>query len=434
MASSRKWLAPLFTAALALTHCSDSGTPETPEQEAPTAESPGEFVSSDKARDLSPHVPAEDIAALVTGNTEFGASMYRKIAKPGENLFFSPFSITQALSMVYAGARGETAAGMDQALHFSLPQARLHPATNALNLKLDAQAGQTVEGQATPTQFRRVNANWSQQGLAFAPSFLDVLALHYGTGMNVVDFTTRSAAIREDINGWVKAQTEGRIQNLLPVGAVTPETRLLLVNALYFKGAWATPFVPESTQGAPFHLLEGGTRQVQMMRGRMGVAHMKGAGFEAVGLPFLERTYRMLFIVPEQGRFAEVESRLSADFLAGVRGALVNRDLQLGLPRFQVEQPFSLAETLKSLGMAQAFSEQADFSGLTPQEKLAIARVEHKAFISVNEKGAEAAAATAVIVGPPSIPEPFTVDRPFLFLIEDMETKTVLFLGRFVNP
>ncbi|SES81524.1 serpin family protein [Stigmatella erecta] len=429
MASSQKWLAPLFTAALALTHCSDSGTPAEPVMEAP-----GDFVFSDKERVMSPEVPAGDLAALVSGNTDFGASVYRKIAKPGQNLFFSPFSISQVLSMVYAGARGETEAGMTQALRFSLPQARLHPATNALNLKLDAQAEATVGGESTPTQFRRVNATWSQKGMTFEPTFLDVLALHYGNGVHVVDFSTQPSAIRDDINGWVAEQTQERIQNLLPEDAVTRNTRLLLVNALYFKGAWQAPFSPNATQGAPFHLLDGGTQEVQMMRSRMNVDYLRGEGFEAVGLPFVKGTYRMLFIVPQEGRFAEVESRLSADFLANVRGSLVRKDVSFGLPRFKVEQSFSLAETLKELGMARAFTEEADFSGLTQQEKLAIARVEHKAFVSVDEKGAEAAAATAVIVAPPSIPEPLTVDRPFLFLIEDAETHTVLFLGRFVKP
>ncbi|SEK71800.1 serpin B [Stigmatella aurantiaca] len=434
MASSRKWLAPLFTAALALTHCSDSGTPEGPLQEAPTGAAPGDFISSDKERVVSPEVQAGDLAALVTGNTDFGASVYRKIAKPGQNLFFSPFSISQVLSMVYVGARSQTETEMAQALHFSLPQARLHPATNALNLKLDAQAEATVGGEGTPTQFRRVNATWSQQGMTFEPTFLDVLALHYGNGVHVVDFSTQASAIRDDINGWVAEQTGDRIQDLLPEDAVTRSTRLLLVNALYFKGAWQQPFSPNSTSSAPFHLLDGSTQPVQMMRSRMNVDYLRGEGFEAVGLPFMKGTYRMLFIVPSAGRFAEVESRLSADFLANVRGSLVRKDVSFGLPRFQVEQSFSLAETLKELGMAQAFTEWADFSGLTQQEQLAIARVEHKAFVSVDEKGAEAAAATAVIVAPPSVPEPLTVNRPFLFLIEDEETKTVLFLGRFVKP
>lgn len=431
MTSSRKWLVPLFTTALALTRCS---APQGPEQEMPAQEAPGEFVVSDKERVASPDVPAEDLAALVKGNTDFGASVYRKIAKPGENLFFSPFSISQVLSMVYAGARGETETGMAQALHFSLPQSRLHPATNALNLRLDAQAERTAGGEGTPTQFRRVNATWSQKGVSFEPAFLDVLALYYGNGMHVVDFSTQASAIREDINGWVARQTEDRIQNLLPADAVTPSTRLLLVNALYFKGAWAAPFRPDSTGGAPFHRLDGGTQEVQMMRSQVSIDYLRGEGFEAVGLPFVKHTYRMLFIVPEDGRFAEVESQLSADFLADVRGGMVSRDVILGLPRFQVEQSFSLAETLKALGMAQAFTEWADFSGLAQQEKLALARVEHKAFVSVDEKGTEAAAATAVIVAPPSIPEPLTVDRPFLFFIEDAETKTVLFLGRFVKP
>ncbi|ADO72252.1 serpin family protein [Stigmatella aurantiaca] len=443
MTSSRRWLVPLFTAAMALAHCADAEKQEQEqeqEQEQPRTESPdgtnapGEYVSSGKERVTSPNVPSQDIAALVTGNTDFGASLYRKIAKPGENLFFSPFSISQALSMVYTGARGNTEAEMAETLHFSLPQARLHPAANALNLKLQAQAEETVGGVGTPTFLRLVNATWSQQGFSFEPAFLDVLALHYGNGMRVVDFSTQASAIRDGINTWVKDQTEGRIQDLLPPDGVNRNTRLLLVNALYFKGAWASPFAPQATQNAPFYLLNGGTQQVQMMNRTGSVEYMQGEGFEAVGLPYQKNTYRMLLIVPQQGRFAEIESRLSAGFLSEIRGALVNRFVALGFPRFQVEKSFSLADSLQALGMTDAFSEWANFSGLTTQEALAIARVEHKAFVAVDEKGTEAAAATAVIVAPPSVPEPLTVNRPFLFLIEDKETKTVLFLGRFVKP
>jgi serpin B len=425
MTSSRRWLAPLFTAALVLTHCAGSGTDQP---------APGEFVSSDKARELSPDAPAEDLAALVTGNTEFGISLYWQAVKPGENLLFSPFSISQGLTMVYAGARGQTEAEMAQTLHFPLSQARLHPATNALNLKLDAQAEQSAGGEGTPTQLRRVNATWGQKGLAFEPTFLDVLALHHGTGMRVVDFPSGPSAIRKGINRWVEEQTEGRIQGLLPEGAITSDTRLMLVNALYFKGEWEFPFEPELTRGAPFHLLEGGTREVQMMRGPVWADSMRGEGFEAVGLPFVKGTYRMLFIVPEQGRFAEVESRLSAGFLAHIRSAQARREVLLGLPRFQVKQSFSLAQALKDLGMAQAFTQRADFSGLTQQEKLSLESLSHSAFVSVDEQGTEAAAATAVGAGAGSIPEPLTLDRPFLFLIEDAETRTVLFLGRFVKP
>jgi serpin B len=419
MTALRRWLIPSLIATLGLAGCSSD-------------EPPGERIASDKTRVTKPNVPAEDFAALVTGNTDFAASMYRRISKPGENLLFSPFSVSQALAMVYAGARGDTESQMAQALRFTLPQERLHPAVNALDLALHAHAKARVEGGGSPPTLRVVNAAWGQQGFAFEPPFLDVLALYYGTGMYAVDFQTKSTSIREDINTWIEQQTAGRIEDLLPADLVRPDTRLLLANALYFKGAWQQPF--HGTHEAPFHTLEGGTRQVQMMSASTSVPFLDSEDFEAVALPYAGKAFRMLVIVPEQGRFAQVESRLSADFLEDVRAGLSDRHLALGFPRFEVTQEFPLVEPLEALGMVEAFTESADLSGMSQQAALMISGVQHEAFISVNEWGTEAAAATAVGAVVVSAPPPYVVDRPFLFLIEDVETKSVLFLGRVVNP
>ncbi|HEX8535914.1 MAG TPA: serpin family protein, partial [Cystobacter sp.] len=323
MTALRRLLIPSLIATLGLAGCSSD-------------QPPGERIASDKARVTKPNVPAEDFAALVSGNTDFAASLYRRLSKPGDNLLFSPFSISQAFAMVYAGARGDTESQMARALHFSLPQERLHPAVNALNLALEAHAEARVEGGGSPPTFRVVNATWGQRGLAFESPFLDVLAQHYGTGMYAVDFTTKSKSIREDINTWVEEQTAGRIQDLLPVDMVNPDTRLLLANALYFKGAWQEPFNEAGTHEAPFHTLEGGTRQVQMMSASVSVPLLEGEDFDAVALPYKGRAFRMLVIVPHEGRFAEIESKLSADFLDGVRAGLQSSHIALGLPKFEV--------------------------------------------------------------------------------------------------
>ncbi|MFY0580943.1 serpin family protein [Cystobacter fuscus] len=392
---------------------------------------PGEFISSGKERVANPDVPASDLEVVAAGNTDFGAALYRELREPGKNLFFSPYSVSQALAMVYAGARGETERQMGQGLRFSLPQDRFHPAMNALNQALLAPVGDT--GQATPPQFHGVNATWGQKGFAFQPAFLDVLALHYGSGMHVADFSADPSGIREDINAWVWEQTQERIKDLLPPTAVTPLTRLILVNALHFKGAWQSPFREKGTQNAPFHTLDGATRQVPMMWGGRA-RHMKGEGFEALALDYVGRGFRMLIVLPDSGRFEEIESRLSADFLDGIRGALTGHQEDVHLPRFEVETSASLIPKLRELGIRDLFDNHADLSGVSSAESLVISSVEHKAFVSVNEKGTEAAAATAVVAGPPSMPVPFLVDRPFLFLIEHVSTKNVLFLGRYVNP
>ncbi|ATB43153.1 serpin (serine proteinase inhibitor) family protein [Cystobacter fuscus] len=403
----------------------DDGTGSAVEESAP-----GEFISAGKERVANPEVSASDLEAVAAGNTDFGAALYRELREPGKNLFFSPYSVSQALAMVYAGARGETERQLGQGLRFSLSQERFHPAMNALNQALFVPSGDT--GQATPPQFHGVNAAWGQKGFAFQPGFLDVLALHYGTGMHVVDFSANSSGIREDINTWVWEQTEERIEDLLPPTAVTPLTRLILVNALHFKAAWQSPFREKGTQDAPFHTLDGATRQVPMMQGG-GARYMKGEGFEALALDYVGRGFRMLIVLPDSGRFEEIESRLSADFLGRIRGALTGHQGDVHLPRFEVETSASLIPKLRELGIQDLFDEHADLSGMSSAD-LVVSSIEHKAFVSVNEKGTEAAAATAVVVGPPSLPVPFIVDRPFLFLIEHVSTRNVLFLGRYMTP
>jgi serpin B len=424
-----RWLSSMLAVLLVTTGCSQNIV-----EDPSTPEAPGELIASELQRTTNPGATAEELRSVAAGNTDFSAALYRELVRTEENLFFSPFSITQSFSMVYVGARGNTEAQMQQALHFGLPQERLHPAMNALDLALHSHAANAPAGQGDPPELRVVNATWGQKGYTFEPAFLDVLGLQYGAGMHAVDFASNPNGVRAQINDWVAGQTNDRIKDLLPEGSVKGDSRLVLTNALYFKGAWTVPFEPGLTRTEPFSLLEGGTQQVQMMHRSGVVPHMRGDGFDALTLNYVGQAFRMLVIVPDSGRFKEVEARLSAQFLDGIRPALVNEHLDLGLPKFQAETDFSLAAPLQTLGMVDAFSTAADFSGITQQESLMLTSAWHKAFVAVDEKGTEAAAATGVIAGPVSIPPPLTVDRPFLFLIEDVETKTVLFLGRIVKP
>lgn len=422
------WLSPVLVALLAMTGCND--TPKNPS----TIEAPGELIASGLERTTTPGATAEELALVAAGNTDFSAALYRELARTEENLFFSPFSITQGFAMVYVGARSNTEAQMQQALRFPLPQERLHPAMNALDLALHSRTAGVPAGQGDPPELHVVNATWGQKGYAFEQAFLDVLALQYGAGMRAVDFAYDPDDVRARINAWVAGQTNDRIKDLLPDGSVKGDSRLVLTNALYFKGSWAAPFEPASTRSEPFFLLGGDTKQVQMMHSHTIVPHMRGQGFEALALNYVGQAFRMLLIVPDSGRFTEVESLLSAEFLDGIRAALVSGYFDLGMPKFQTETAFSLAEPLQKFGMVDAFTSAADFSGITQQERLLITSAWHKAFVAVDEKGTEAAAATGIVGGPVSIPPPLTVNRPFLFLIEDVETKTVLFLGRIVEP
>jgi serpin B len=305
---------------------------------------------------------------------------------------------------------------------------------NALDLALHSRAVSAPSGEGDPPEIHVVNATWGQKGYAFEPAFLDVLARHYGAGMRAVDFASDPDDVRARINAWVAGQTNDRIQDLLPDGSVKGDSRLVLTNALYFKASWAAPFEPGLTRAEPFFLLGGDTKQVQMMRSHTAVPYMQGNGFTALALNYVGQAFRMLLIVPDSGRFAEVESLLSVEFLDGIRAELKPLPVNLGLPKFQAETAFSLAEPLQKSGMVDAFSDAADFSGITQQERLLLTSAWHKAFVAVDEKGTEAAAATGIVGGPVSIPPDLTVNRPFLFLIEDVETKTVLFLGRIVKP
>jgi serpin B len=419
----------VLAAALALAGCSQSSTeePEVPE-------APGALVASDKERITQPGVTAEDLTALASANTDFGVALYRQVAKPGENLFFSPFSISQGFSMVYPGARGNTELQMQQALRFTLPQDKLHPAMNALDLALQRPIAPQPGQQGTPPELRVVNASWGQEGYTFEPAYLDTLAQHYGAGMRAVDFKNDPEAIRGQINDWVAAMTNERIKDLLPERTVKPDTRLMLVNALYFKGAWAFPFNPSGTRSESFHLLDGTTSQVNMMERRMVVPYKRAADFQAFALPYVGNSIQMLLVMPDEGRFQDVEARLSASFLDTVHQGMQSTDMYLNFPKFQVETTIDLPPAMQALGMTDAFSERADLSGITTSEQLFLGVAKHKAFLAVDEKGTEAAAATAIGAEPVSLPPTFTVDRPFLLLIEDTETKTVLFLGRVMKP
>jgi serpin B len=423
MTSRALSLSSVLATVLALAGCS---------QEFPDA--PGELIASDKQRVTQPNVSTEDLASLASANTDFGVALYRQATRPGENLFFSPFSITQAFSMVYAGARGNTEQQMQQALRFSLPQERLHPAMNALDLALQSRTEPKPGQDGAPPEFNLVNATWGQRGFTFEPDYLDVLALHYGAGMRTADFQREANALRSQINAWVEGQTRERIKDLLPEGSVTADTRLVLVNALYFKGSWSTPFDSSLTRSGTFHRLDGGGEQVDLMERQLVVPYMKGDGFQSLALSYVGKDFRMVVIVPDAGRFEEVEARFSASFLDTVREQMKNNDIVLRLPRFQVETDLPLHESLSALGMRDVFTSDADLSGISTQEHLQITAARHKAFVAVDEKGTEAAAATGIGVGTTSVPPAVTVDRPFLFLIEDTGTKSVLFLGRLMNP
>ena len=397
----------------------------------------GQVLQSDKPRDMSPSVGEGDLTALVDGNNAFAFNLYQVLKQTGGNLFYSPYSISEALVMAYAGARGETEKDMAQALNFTLPQDRLHPAFNSLDLQLK-QRGQGAQGK-NGAGFRLdvANAIWGQKDYPFLAQYLDVLAQNYGAGLRIVDFIKQTEQSRLTINQWVSDQTQEKIKDLIPPGGINDMTRLVLTNAVYFNAAWQYPFNKDATSNGMFYLLDGGNVTVPMMKQTESFGYVEGANYEAVELPYSGKELSMVILLPKAGEFEAFENSLDAELVKTVIGQLKTNEVSLTMPKFEYESSFGLKQALSTLGMGVAFTPDADFSGMDGDHNLLIQDVLHKAFVSVDEAGTEAAAASAVIVGITAVPaQPIqvTIDRPFLFLIRDISTGSIIFLGRVLNP
>ena len=432
----------VVTLALLLAGCASPSTPDAT-QEVPSPSAPDAGVTpvqSQAQRVSSPDVPGDDLQSLVAGNNAFAFDLYHALQAEADNLFFSPYSVSTALAMTYAGARGETARQMADTLHFTLSQDRLHSAFNALDLQI-APDGEDEDAGAEEKDFTLNVANslWGQQDYAFLPEFIDLLAENYGAGMRLVNFAD-SEPTRKTINDWVSEQTEDRIKDLIPQGAITSYTRLVLANAIYFDASWLHPFDEALTREGTFNLLDGGQVSVPMMAASepMGLLYARGTGYQAVDLPYVGDRASMTIIVPDSGNFADFEAALNADQVEAILTSLERKSVALTLPKFSYELNVSMKDTLEDMGMPDAVTcGIADFSGMDGARELCITGVFHKAFVAVDEAGTEAAAATAVVMGRTSMPMidvELTVDRPFIYLIRDTETGSILFLGRVLAP
>ncbi len=384
------------------------------------------------------------MATVAKGNNELAVDLYQQLRAKDGNLFLSPYSITSALAMCYAGARGNTEAEMAKALHFSLGQDKLHDAMGALTNDLN---NRVYEGRwdedpdkgRKPFELVIANALWGQKGYPFRKEYFDLVGKAYGAGLTELDFSADTEAARQTINGWVEGKTNQRIKDLIAKGLLSPDVRLVLTNAIYFKAAWAEAFRKEATKDEEFHLVGGKSAKVPMMHSSDYYRYLDGDGFHAIDLPYLGEQASMVVLVPKEvDGLAAVEAKLTAAALDGWMGKMNHEMVSLGLPRFKTECEFQLKPQLVSLGMKDAFEyPAADFTGMSETKELFIGLVIHKSFVEVNEEGTEAAAATAVMMeagGMPPEPVPFTIDRPFLFLIRDAKTGAILFLGRILDP
>ena len=419
----------LFTLALSmllgLTGCA---SPEAPAQ--------ASVVQSDLSRNTDTEVPEGSLDVLADGNTAFALDLYQQLQMQEGNLFFSPYSISLALAMTYAGARGATQEQMAQVMHYLLPQEELHPAYNRLEQVLASRSDVEVPEGGEPLRINIANAIWGQTGYTFLQSFLDTLALNYGAGLRLVDYITDAEGAREDINAWVSDETEGKIEDLIPPGALNSLTRLVLANAIYFNASWLFPFEEQATQEGEFSLLDGTQVSVPMMYQGEMFAYLERDGFQAIELPYIGNQTSMVIFLPDEGQFETFEEGFSPDHLSEWLEEMSTRNVMLAMPRFEYTSEMNLSQTLQAMGMERAFSD-ADFSGMDGTFELAISDVIHKAFVSVDEEGTEAAAATAVVMRATAIMEPgveLTIDRPFVYLIRDRETGTILFIGRVLNP
>ena len=398
---------------------------------------------------LVPAVSQLDLQSAASSVQQFGLDLYQVLAKQAgtANLVFSPASIVTALAMTYAGARGTTADEMAKTLHFALQGDTLHQAFNSLDETLQSRnfSEKDPDGKDVGVQIKTANSLWGQKDLTFEKLFLDTLAKNYGAGMRLVDYKTAAEQARTAINAWVSEQTNKKIPELIPQGALDDLTRLVLVNAIYLDATWMDQFDPGNTSDAAFTTLAGTTVTARMMSQTAGYSYGTGDGWQAVELPYLGGKLAVLLIVPDAGKFAQVEQTL----LSGTRSdTLIDQavaslgsghEVVLKLPKFKFRTQAGLADALKTLGMKTAFdATQADFSGMTTQEPLHIDDVIHEAYVAVDEEGTEAAAATAVIMrAGAAMPQQLidlTIDRPFIFALRDLDTGELLFLGRVTDP
>lgn len=380
---------------------------------------------------------AADIAGAMQ---QFAADLYDAAAVTPGNFVCSPYSVAIALTMTRNGARGRTADEMDRVLH--APELRvLDDGVNALTRHVEGLAHERTRDDGTDASVLLDVANslWGQQDLTWEQDFLDALAEDFGAGMRLVDYKRDAETARLAINAWTGERTHDRIPELVPGGVLDVDTRLVLVNAIYLKAPWVAPFTKNGTSDASFTRDDGSTVTVPMMSSDFlgPVGYATGDGWQAVDLPYDGGDLAMAVVVPDAGRFGEVEQSLDGVLLRSLLGGFRPTTVKLRLPRWTFRTQVSLAEVLATLGMPTAFSDDADFTGMTTDERLCIDAVLHEAFVAVDEAGTEAAAATAVVMRGVSAMRTsvdLTVDRPFLFVIHDVEMGTPLFAGRVTDP
>ena len=380
---------------------------------------------------------AEDSKTLAENNSTFAFDLYGQLKSTKGNIFFSPYSISTALGMTYGGARGNTEKQMAKTMRFSLGQEKTHPAFAQLEAKLNK-----IQKKGN-VKLNVANSLWPQEDHEFLEEYLGLTKKNYGTSITPLDYRADPERARLTINEWVEDRTQNKIKELIKPNVLDPATRLVLANAIYFKGNWANQFDSKKTKKEPFFLSPTKSIEVDMM------THGKGKDFrytenrmlQILELPYVGNELSMLILLPKKkDGLNELERKLSIRNLTKWTKKMWEREVNVFLPKFKMSCGFGLADTLKAMGMPDAFDPtKADFSGMDGREHwLYIGAVIHKAFVDVNEEGTEAAAATAVVMelasAMPDPPVEFLADHPFIFLIRENRTGSILFMGRVEDP
>ena len=382
----------------------------------------------------APHAQSAQTQALVQGNTAFATQLYGQLRNTPGNLFFSPYSISTCLAMTYAGARGETETQMARVFHFPAGQAQVHSAFGELQRQLGEAAKEGIE-------LNIANALWAEKEPPLLPAFLQIATGEYQANVDQTDFRSSAEAARNQINQWVAQKTKDKIQEILPPGSVDAMTRMVLANAIYFKGTWFKQFEKNQTSSQPFHISSARQVQAPLMHHTDEVRYMEEDAFQAVELPYKGGELSMTVLLPKNvDGCSGLEAYLTPALLSRSLGQMRKQKVEIFLPRFKLESKFELKDVLAKMGMPDAFETRADFSGMDGTRNLFISAVFHKAWGEVNEEGTEAAAATAVtikrsaLIKEPGPPPVFRADHPFIFLIRDIQSGSILFLGRLVDP
>jgi len=420
--SAAKWSFILFISACAGT---DVGNPVTPEGV--------DFLRSDKQYLTSVEVLQATREQLQRDNQTFALALYRQLASSmptDQNLFFSPYSISALMAMTYAGAAGRTAEQMESTMHFDLDPQTLHLAMNDLSQHFDRVS------ENSDLQLNMLNTIWLQKGFPVEQNYLDILSEQYDTGIYLADFKAETEDLRQRINQWIYKQTDQRIEELFPPESLSMNTALALTNSIYLSATWQDRFKREDTRTQPFTMANGDQVEVDMMSALFEFPCAITTDWRVAALPYLDTNISMMFILPNLDEFEQFEAGLDDEYLAQITDSLSEcHSLRLFLPKFSIESHIALVEMLKDMGMNQPFNPiEANFSGISNQTPLSIYTAIHEAYVAVDEDGTVAGAATGEISVPSGTVQLFKFNRPFLFLIYDRDTRSILFMGRFIRP